>query len=185
MLKKILTPLLMLFLMSHANAQVKINEYSASNSGGGILDNTGDNSDWIELHNSGASVVNLGGWNLSDKPANVSKYTIPAGISISPGSVLRIWCSGKGTPADAPGHIHTNFKLTQCNGDWIVLSNGGILKDSVQMRRTQATHSMGRKPDGSVTWKIFTSPTPNATNSSTGYSAYAPTPVMNVPPGFY
>lgn len=185
MLKKILTPLLMLFLMSHANAQVKINEYSASNSGGGILDNTGDNSDWIELHNSGASVVNLGGWNLSDKPANVSKYSIPAGISISPGSVLRIWCSGKGTPADAPGHIHTNFKLTQCNGDWIVLSNGGILKDSVQMRRTQATHSMGRKPDGSVTWKIFTSPTPNATNSSTGYSAYAPTPVMNVPPGFY
>ena len=45
MLKKILTSLSLLFLLSNVNAQVKINEYSASNSGAGILDNTGDNSD--------------------------------------------------------------------------------------------------------------------------------------------
>ncbi len=185
MYRKILTIVTLSFLVSYVNAQVKINEYSASNSGATILDNTGDNSDWVELYNAGSSVINIGGWNLSDKTTNISKYTIPSGISISPNSFLRIWCSGKGSPANATGHIHTNFKLTQCNGDWIILSNGGVLIDSLQMRRTQATHSMGRKPDGAATWNIFTSPTPNASNSSTGFIAYAPKPVMNVPAGFY
>ena len=185
MFKKILTSLSLLFLLGQANAQVKINEYSASNSGATILDNQGDNSDWVEFYNSGASVVSLGGWNLSDDPTNLSKYAFPAGTSISPSSFLRVWCSGKGTPADGVGHTHTNFKLTQCNGDWIILSNGGVLKDSVQLHRTQGTHSMGRKPDGTATWNIFTAPTPNASNSSTGFTSYAPKPVMNVPPGFY
>lgn len=185
MLKKILTSLSLLFLLSNVNAQVKINEYSASNSGGGILDNTGDNSDWVELYNTTATAVNLGGWNLSDNPSNLSKYAIPSGITISPNGFIRIWCSGKGNPANAVGHTHANFKLTQCNGDWVILSNGGVLKDSIQMRRTQATHSRGRKPDGATTWNIFTAPTPDATNSSTGYAGYAPRPVMNLPPGFY
>ena len=185
MFKKILTSLSLLFLLGQANAQIKINEYSASNSGATILDNQGDNSDWIELYNFGSSTINLGGWNLTDNPANLSKYAFPAGISIAPSSFLRVWCSGKGTPADGVGHTHTNFKLTQCNGDWIVLSNGGVLKDSVQLHRTQATHSQGRKPDGSATWNVFTSPTPNASNSGTGYAGYAPRPVMNLPPGFY
>jgi hypothetical protein len=104
MLKKILTSLSLLFLLSSVNAQVKINEYSASNSGGAILDNTGDNSDWVELYNTTATAVNLGGWSLSDNPANLNKYTIPSGITISPNGFLRIWCSGKGNPADAVGH---------------------------------------------------------------------------------
>ena len=185
MFKKIGSSLVFMFLLGSTNAQVKINEYSASNSGATILDNTGNNSDWIELYNAGASAVNIGGWNISDDPTNLTKYYVPSGITIGANSFLRIWCSGKGSPADAVGHLHTNFKLTQCNGDWIILKNGGTIVDSLRLRRTQATHSRGRKPDGSSTWNIFTSPTPNASNTSTGYAAYAPTPVMNTPPGFY
>jgi gliding motility-associated-like protein len=185
MLKKIIPFFLLIFLLSNTNAQVKINEYSASNSGATILDNTGNNSDWIELYNSGATAVNVGGWSLSDDPANPTKYYVPSGITIASNGFLRIWCSGKGSSANAVGHLHTNFKLTQCNGDWIILKNGGTLVDSLKMKRTQATHSRGRKPDGSSTWNIFTSPTPNTSNTSTGYLAYAPTPVMNVVPGFY
>ena len=81
--------------------------------------------------------------------------------------------------------MHTNFKLTQCKGDWIILSNGSVIVDSLKLKKTQATHSRGRKPDGAAVWNVFTSPTPDATNSTTGYAAYAPTPVMNVPAGFY
>jgi gliding motility-associated-like protein len=185
MLKKIISFFLLIISLSNTNAQVKINEYSASNSGATILDNTGNNSDWIELYNSGASAVNVGGWSLSDDPANPTKYYVPSGITIASNGFLRIWCSGKGSSANAVGHLHTNFKLTQCQGDWIVLKNGGTLVDSLKMRRTQATHSRGRNPDGSSTWNIFTSPTPSASNTTTGYLAYAPTPVMNVAPGFY
>ncbi len=104
MYRKILTIVTLSFLVSYVNAQVKINEYSASNSGATILDNTGDNSDWVELYNTTAAPVNLGGWSLSDNPANLNKYTIPSGITISPNGFLRIWCSGKGNPADAVGH---------------------------------------------------------------------------------
>ncbi|MFN8115580.1 MAG: CotH kinase family protein [Bacteroidia bacterium] len=185
MFKKIVSSFVLFFLVGSVSSQVKINEYSASNSGASILDNTGNNSDWIELYNSGSTTVNLGGWNLSDDPTQPTKYTIPSGITIAPSGFLRLWCSGKGIPANAVGHVHTNFKLTQCQGDWIVVKNGSTLVDSVQLHRTQATHSWGRKPDGSSTWNIFTTPTPNSSNTSTGYSAYAPTPVMNVAPGFY
>jgi gliding motility-associated-like protein len=185
MLKKILFSLSILFSITGVIAQVKINEYSTSNSGLTILDNTGKNSDWIELYNSGAISEDIAGWELSDDQANTTKYSFPAGTIIAPSSFLRIWCSGKGSSADAAGHIHTNFKLTQCQGDWIVLSNGIIIVDSLQLKRTQANHSRGRKPDGAAIWNVFTSPTPNSSNSTTGYSSYAPTPVMNVPPGFY
>ncbi|MCD6018016.1 MAG: hypothetical protein K0S53_1137 [Bacteroidetes bacterium] len=185
MCKILLISITLLFSFVSLTAQVKINEYSASNTGGSILDNTGEKSDWIELYNSGASVVNLGGWTLSDDPTETNKYIVPSGITIASNGFLRIWCSGKGSPADASGHLHTNFKLTQCIGEWIILTNGSAIKDSLRMKRTQATHSRGRKPDGSSTWNVFTSPTPNAANSSTGYASYAPTPKMDIAPGFY
>ena len=166
-------------------AQVMINEYSASNSGGSILDNKGKKSDWIELYNAGATTANLGGMFLSDDPANMTKFMIPSGATIASNGFLRIWCSGLGSAADAVGHMHTNFKLTQCQGDWIILSNGSAIVDSIGLRRTQATHSVGRKPNGGALLNVFTSPTPNASNTTTGYLSYAPTPKMDVPPGFY
>ncbi|MES2567412.1 MAG: CotH kinase family protein [Bacteroidota bacterium] len=184
MYKLLLISVTLLFSLV-STAQVKINEYSASNSGSSILDNTGEKSDWIELYNSGPSVVNIGGWRISDDLSDVFKYSVPSGITIPSNSVLRVWCSGKGGSADAPGHLHTNFKLTQCNSEWIILTNGSAIIDSIGLRRTQATHSMGRKPDGSSTWNVFTSPTPNTLNSTTGFSSYAPTPKMDVAPGFY
>ena len=185
MLKRLYLILISFFLLNALVAQVKINEYSASNSGATILDNLGNNSDWFELYNSSASAVNIGGWNISDDPADLTKYTVPSGISVPSNGFLRIWCSGKGNSANAAGHLHTNFKLTQCNGDWLIVTNGGVLVDSLQLRRTQALHSVGRSPDGTAGWKIFTNPTPNASNTSTAYDSYAPTPVMNVTPGFY
>lgn len=185
MFKLLFIVISILFSFVSINAQIKINEYSASNSGTTILDNTGNNADWIELYNSGATSVNLGGMNLSDETADMTKFMIPSGTTIAPNGFLRIWCSGLGSSADGVGHLHTNFKLTQCQGDWIILSNGSTIVDSVKLRITQATHSMGRMPNGSAVWNVFTSPTPNASNTTTGYLSYAPTPKMDVPPGFY
>ncbi len=177
--------LCLVFISLKSFTQVKINEYSASNFGATIMDNQGNNSDWIELYNASSSSVNVAGWYLSDDPTSPTKYSLPAGTSIAGNGFLRIWCSGNGTPANAAGHIHTNFKLTQCEGDWIILKSGSTLIDSLQMKRTQVLHSRGRKPDGTPNWKIFTAPTPNATNSSTAYDAYAPRPVLAPSAGFY
>lgn len=185
MIYKFFTIISFLIITDTLSGQVKINEYSASNSGATILDNQGNNSDWIELFNASSSAINAGGWTLSDDPANPTKYTLPAGTNVPANGFLRIWCSGKGSPANVSGHIHTNFKLTQCNNDWIVLMNGSTIIDSLQLRRTQALHSRGRFPDGSANWKIFTSPTPNASNTSIAYDDYAPKPKLAPGAGFY
>lgn len=190
MSKKIFFSLFYLVAIQISIAQIKINEYSVSNSTVGVAgptfpDNQGNTSDWIELYNAGSGAINVGGWSLTDDPTNTLKYKLPAGTTISPSSFLRIWCSGKNTPANAAGHIHTNFMLTQCKGDWIVLLNGATIIDSLQLRKTQSTHSRGRFPDGASSWKIFTTPTPNLTNSGTAYDSYAPTPLFNLPAGFY
>jgi gliding motility-associated-like protein len=175
----------LVFISLKSFTQVKINEYSASNFGATILDNQSNNSDWIELYNASSSSVNVAGWYLSDDPTNMTKYSLPAGTSIPATGFLRIWCSGNGMPANAAGHIHTNFKLTQCTNDWIILRSGSTIIDSLQLKRTQSLHSRGRKPDGTANWKVFTAPTPNATNSSSAYDAYAPRPVLAPSAGFY
>lgn len=187
--KNIPLVLLILIFSLKAVSQVKINEYSVSNStltpGSVFLDNTGSSPDWVELYNAGSSAANVGGWNMSDDPNDITKYALPPGTSIPAGGFLRIWCSGKDTPSNASGHIHTNFKLTQCKGDWIILMNGSNLVDTLRLRRTQVRHSRGRTPDGSATWKVYTNPTPNASNTGTAYDGYAPTPLLSPGAGFY
>lgn len=188
-MNKQLLPFLLLLLAAKCFSQVKINEYSVSNStlttGTVFTDNTGNSPDWVELYNAGSSAVNIGGWNMSDDPNEITKYTFPSGTSIPGSGFLRIWCSGKGDPSNSAGHIHTNFKLTQCKGDWIVLMNGSTVVDTLILRKTQVRHSRGRTPNGSATWKVYTTPTPNASNSGTAYDDYAPTPLLSPGPGFY
>lgn len=190
MRKSILYLFLFLFSTLCFFSQVKINEYSVSNSTVGIVgptfsDNQGNKPDWIELYNQSASAINIGGFGLTDNSSTTAKYIFPLGTLVPANGFLRVWCSGKGNSANAAGHIHTNFTLTQCKGDWIVLLNGTVVVDSMQLRLTQASHSRGRYPDGTSNWKIYKLPTPNASNGSVFFDTYASTPVFNIPAGFY
>jgi hypothetical protein len=72
-------------------------------------DADGDNEDWIELFNADGSSVGLGGWFLTDDPANLTKWSFPD-INIAPNSHLILFASGKNRTI--PGaELHTNFKL--------------------------------------------------------------------------
>jgi len=189
-MKKILSLFILVFLYSQSLfSQIKINEYSVSNtvltSGTSFPDNLSNTPDWVEFYNSGAASIDMSGWNLSDNPNNLFKYAFPSGTVLAPGAFLRVWCSGKGNNANTSGHIHTNFKLTQCKGDWIVLSNGGSIVDSLQLRKTQASHSRGRTPNGANNWNVYTTPTPNSSNTGSSYVDYAASPVMSPGAGFY
>lgn len=89
-------PLILLLLLcsSTSAAQVRINEVVSSNVSG-LQDEDGDTADWIELWNYGGSAVNVGGWGLSDNPADPLKWVLP-GVSIPPASGLLLYASGKG-----------------------------------------------------------------------------------------
>ena len=165
--------------------QVVINEYSVSNLSS-YLDNYGGEEDWIELYNTSASSVNIGGFYLSDKTTNPSKWEIPEGTVIPAYGYLVFWCSGRDEVSG--NNYHTNFKLKQTKNtqEHIVLSDasGSILED-IELQKTQLEHSMGKTPNGSGDWKIYITSTLGDSNSGANFLAYAETPVMNLEAGFY
>ncbi|MDG1071405.1 MAG: lamin tail domain-containing protein [Akkermansiaceae bacterium] len=116
-------------------SQVRINEFMASNARS-VPDITDfeDYPDWIELHNPGATAVNLDGYFLSDNPNDRFKWAIPAGASIPAGGYFMIIADGHGA---GPGEsfprgywpwrsfdtekYHTNFNLSS-DGESVVLT---------------------------------------------------------------
>lgn len=179
--------LLILFSQPFAlKAQLVINEYSASNLTQ-FVDDHSDYEDWVELFNPGPTPINLSGYHLSDDLTNAMKYTVPAGAVIPANGFFRFWCSGRNTNTTVS--YHTNFRLTQTKNtpEKLILSDpSGIILDSLTLQKTQSGHSRGRTTNGASGWSIFTSPTPNNTNTaSVPYSRYADRPDFSVPPGFY
>src|SRR5947209_286964 len=64
-------------ILAAAQSSVIISEFLAHNTSG-IVDEDGDFSDWIEIYNSGPTAVNLGGWYLTDNPADLTKWAFPS-----------------------------------------------------------------------------------------------------------
>lgn len=164
-------------------SQLIINEYSASNRN--IQTNSyGDYEDWIEIHNPGASNVDISNWYISDKSSNLTKWQIPSG-SVTAGGYTLIYCSKRGEVTGG-GEIHTSFGLSQTENDWIILSNdvGSVIDSFKIVHLTKKDHSVGRSTDGALDFKLFTTPTPGAPNSG-AQDFYTPKPVFDLAPGFY
>lgn len=164
-------------------AQVFINEFSAANMST-IASNNGEYEDWIELYNPGPGPVNLGGYHLSDRVNNPTKWVIPNGVSIPAGGFLIFFASDLN--GFIAGQYHTNFKITQTDPkEAVVLADpaGNILDAHDIDIPNQQNHSWCRFPNGGP-WQLGTNPTPNATNSSS-YSGYAPIPMADFEAGYY
>ncbi|HNW98628.1 MAG TPA: CotH kinase family protein [Bacteroidales bacterium] len=186
-IKLLLTISIFIISVFSLRSQVVINEYSCSNLNQ-FVDNNGEYEDWIELYNTSATAVNLAGYYLSDDSIENLKWKIPSGISIAANGFLRFWASGRDMVSGT--NYHTNFKLTQTknNNEFITLSNSsGVIIDQKEIKqRTQVGHSIGRSTNGALTWSVFTTPTPNASNNtSTPFDDYASKPQENLTAGFY
>jgi hypothetical protein len=178
-----------LFMFATAFAlqgQVVINEYSVSNLFQ-FTDNYSRYEDWIELHNTQTVAVNIGGYYLSDKEGNPTKWEFPAGTMIPANGYLLIWASGRNESEN--GHYHTNFRLSQTksNPEFIMFSDpSGNILEIQQLQITQLGHSRGRTINGGSMWGVFTNPTPGSSNNAAAsYEGYALRPVMNYEAGFY
>src|SRR6185436_15842142 len=97
--------------------QVLISEFAAVNDGP-LADEDGDNSDWIELHNTGTNTVNLNGWYLTDAAGNLQKWRFPA-TNMPPNGYLIVFASNKDRRV-AGRTLHTNFKL-EAGGEYLAL----------------------------------------------------------------
>ena len=114
--------------------------------------------DWIELYNKHSQAVDLSGFYLSDDATDTVKWSVPDGTIIQAGSYLVILCDGNDSG------LSTNFKLS--TGEPVVLTtpSGLIAIDEVASIVEVGAGSYGRKPDGTNTWNIYTSPSKGVAN---------------------
>jgi hypothetical protein len=109
-------------------SMLRITEFVASNDNG-IADFDGDNSDWIEIYNSGAEAVDLGGLHLTDKDDDLDRWAFPAGTMLPAGGYRIVFASNKDT-VKPNGELHTNFALG-ASGEYLALvaANGATIID--------------------------------------------------------
>ena len=151
---------------SDPNIPVVINEILAANSKS-IRDPEGEYDDWIELHNTGDTPVDIGGMYLTDDLTAPTKWQIPsdkaAATTIAAHGYFLIWADGD--TAD-PG-LHASFKLDDDGEDiGLFAADGTTLIDGFSFGKQSVDVSYGRYPDGDPNLQFLPSITPGAANVS-------------------
>ncbi|RYD60144.1 MAG: hypothetical protein EOP83_20130, partial [Verrucomicrobiaceae bacterium] len=100
-----------------ATANPVISEFMASNKATAV-DEEGNFSDWIELHNPTTAPVSLDGWYLTDSAADLKKWKFP-NVTLAPGEFRLVWASGENRRfPNQP--LHANFSLS-ADGEYLAL----------------------------------------------------------------
>ena len=94
-----------------------ISEFMASNSTA-VLDEDGESSDWIEIHNPSGRTINLGGLYLTDNANDLNKWEFPE-VEIGAGEYVLVYASGKNR-RDPDSELHTDFFL-ESSGEYLGL----------------------------------------------------------------
>ena len=163
-------------------ADIEINEIVSSNNAN-ITDENGDYSDWIELHNTGTTAVDLTGWGLTDLPATPFKWVFPA-RTLQPDAYLLVWASSKDR-ANSTGPLHTNFAVSASGESLALTEPTGSTIDIVAVPVLPANVSYGRKPGEGDGFFYFETPTPAAANTTAGYPDLTTPPTFSHAGGFY
>ena len=146
-------------------ASMRINEVLIINENN-FVDDYGQRNGWIELFNSSAGTVNIGGCYLTNDPDNPTKYPIPKGdvlTIIRPGQHVLFWVDGMASR----GTFHVNFKFDPTKKNYIALYdvNGKTLVDEIWIPAEQKPDiSYGRFVDGQDEWGILPKVTPSTNN---------------------
>ena len=170
-----------------ATGDVVINEFLADNLTS-LEDEDSQKQDWIEVHNRGASSVNLLGWSLTDDPTQPGKWTFPA-INLAAGQYLVVFASGKDRKATAPGATnHASFALN-AGGAYLGLFNAELPREVVSefapfYPPQRGDISYGHAAGGVLAY--FRAPTPGAANAAgQALSGFADPPHTSVQSGLF
>ncbi|TVR37554.1 MAG: T9SS C-terminal target domain-containing protein [Cryomorphaceae bacterium] len=169
-MKKLLLTALAFVTISSAYSQcipeygkLVINEFMARNV---VIPNEFDEfEDWVEIMNAGDEPIDIGGYFLSDKHGNRTRYTFPD-MTLDPGDYVVVWCDGQ----PWLGEFHADFKLQGSLGEKVVLSNPDtIVIDHYTFGPVDNIQSLSRTPNGSGPF-LYATPSPGAPNNPTDYS---------------
>lgn len=161
------------------SANLVISEFLAANKGG-LKDEDGEYSDWLEVHNTGGAAVNLVGMSLTDDVEVPAQWTFPS-VNIGPDAYLVVFCSGK----DKTGsELHTNFGL-KAGGEYLGLfdADGSVLSEYAPEYPPQLDdRSYGIDSNGDI--RYFSGPSPGSANG-VGDVPAASSAVASHDRGFY
>ena len=128
--------------------------------------------DWIELHNTSATPVDIGGWFLSDSKSDLRKYQIAADTVLLPNGYLVFYENETFGEMSQDSGKRTAFALNE-NGDTVYLfaPGEGILLDYSEEETfgpSPTGVSKGRylKSTNTYNFVAMTEPTPGASNSA-------------------
>ena len=139
-------------ITSNAPPGPVINEVKPGTAGNGF----------VEFFNPTASPVDLQNYYLSDNAANLTKFQITTSLIIPP--------SGFGTV----GFAESNLGLSSPVVVILTQPDGTTRQGHISSSMAIDGRSLGRKPAGSSSWYLFSSPTPGSANSSTASGAQSP-----------
>ncbi|MCX8156061.1 MAG: lamin tail domain-containing protein [Verrucomicrobiae bacterium] len=167
--------------------QVRLNELVASNEKG-LLDEDGQEVDWIELYNAGSNTVDLTGWALTDDPNLPGQWVFPS-VSLAPGGYLVVFASGKDRRPAGGGtnRLHTNFQLAGA-GEYLGLYDGNSPRQAVSElapRFPEQRNDIAYGVDPNGQWRYFLQPTPGAPNTGLTATGMVSAPVFSARRGFY
>jgi hypothetical protein len=148
-----------LVLPQVSSAAVVINEVMANNVA--AVGREGSYPDWLELYNTGTTVVSLAGMTLTDNLSQPTKFAFPADAQLPPNGYLLVWCDGN----IVPGEYHAAFSFSASGEEVGLYGANGVLLDSVKFGLQAADFSIGRVPSGTGAWAL-TSPSPGDANAA-------------------
>ena len=154
-------------VISDGSSDVVVSELLLKNSFS-IIDEDGDRSAWVELHNTSGQAVNLADYALSDNKARLLKYRLPS-IEIAPDGYTVVYLSGK-EKSDA--EIHANFKIGSDETQLFLTNINACTVQTIDLPAENKDNvSYGISAEGS--WMFYYQPTPLAPNNTQGFTEVA------------
>lgn len=164
-------------------AHAIISEFGASNSD--VLDDEdGDSSDWIEIYNPSDSLLNLGGYFLTDNALELNRWAFPP-TTLAAGGRLIVFASGKDRTVSG-AELHTNFSLSS-NGEYLALvrPDGSSIATEFSPEYPNQRTDVSYGFDSSVPrYGFFEDPTPNQENGDSAQGLVRDTS-FSIDRGFY
>jgi hypothetical protein len=140
---------------------IAINEIMTKNSSY-VADEFGEYDDWVELYNAGNTDINLNGYFLTDDPANMNRFPLPA-VTLNAGDFLLVWLDDDVNQ----GSLHANFKMgDNDNSIWLVKTQTGKFRvqDGFTPCLSGSNKSQERSIDGGPIIQYCLDPTPGFSN---------------------
>ena len=131
-------------------------------------DNAGDHEPWVELHNNGATTVNLKGWYLTDDYTNLTRWSFPTNTVLHPGEYLVVWLDAE-PEESVEFQPHANFRIPPDKGSVALvfpMQGRPTVLDYVNYDLASPDHSLGYHPNSrGGARQQFYYPTPGSANN--------------------